>query len=211
MVHVHGVGLHGLSPPAAPLDLGNSGTSTRLLAGLLAGQPFASELAGDASLMRRPMRRVVEPLRQMQADIQCTSEGTLPIHIQGGKKLKAIDYALPVASAQLKSCLLLAGLYAEGTTCVHEPSPTRDHTERMLVHFSGALTRNDNTFVLPAVVNSGGGHYGPCGHIIGGLFHGGRLHESRWGDHALRRRCQSNPHRCDPNLARHGRRHHSIK
>ena len=147
-VLVHGVGLHGLSRPAAPLDLGNSGTSTRLLAGLLAGQPFACELVGDASLMRRPMRRVVDPLRQMQADIQCTSEGTLPIRIQGGKKLKAINYALPVASAQVKSCLLLAGLYAEGTTCVHEPSPTRDHTERMLLHFGGALTRKDNTICI---------------------------------------------------------------
>lgn len=147
-VLVHGVGLHGLSRPAAPLDLGNSGTSTRLLAGLLAGQPFACELVGDASLMRRPMRRVVDPLRQMQADIQCTGEGTLPIRIQGGRKLKAIDYALPVASAQLKSCLLLAGLYAEGTTCVHEPSPTRDHTERMLLHFGGALTRKDNTVCI---------------------------------------------------------------
>ena len=147
-VLVHGVGLHGLSRPAAPLDLGNSGTSTRLLAGMLAGQPFDCELVGDVSLMRRPMRRVVEPLRQMQADIHCTSEGTLPIQIHGGRRLKAIDYALPVASAQLKSCLLLAGLYAEGTTCIHEPSPTRDHTERMLLHFGGALTRKDSTVCI---------------------------------------------------------------
>ena len=147
-VLVHGVGLHGLSRPETPLNMGNSGTSTRLLAGLLAGQPFDSELVGDASLMRRPMLRVVEPLRQMQAGIHCTGEGTLPIHIHGGRRLKAIDYALPVASAQLKSCLLLAGLYAEGTTCVHEPSSTRDHTERMLLHFGGALTRKDSTVCI---------------------------------------------------------------
>lgn len=147
-VLVHGVGLNGLSRSATPLDLGNSGTSTRLLAGLLAGQPFACELVGDASLMKRPMRRIVEPLRQMQAEIQCTSEGTLPIQIRGGRRLKAINYTLPVASAQLKSCLLLAGLYAEGTTCIHEPFPTRDHTERMLLHFGGALTRKDSTVCI---------------------------------------------------------------
>ena len=147
-VLVHGVGLHGLQRPAYPLDLGNSGTSTRLLAGLLAGQSFACELIGDASLMRRPMRRVIDPLRQMHADISCTEAGTLPIRILGGQKLRAIDYALPVASAQLKSCLLLAGLYAGGTTCVHEPTPTRDHTERMLLHFGGRLTRDGNTVCI---------------------------------------------------------------
>jgi len=147
-VRVHGVGLYGLQHPAAPLDLGNSGTSTRLLAGLLAAQPFDCELIGDASLMKRPMRRVIEPLRQMQADISGTAEGTLPIRIHGGRKLKAIDYVLPVASAQLKSCLLLAGLYADGTTCVHEPFPTRDHTERMLRHFGGRLTSKENTVCI---------------------------------------------------------------
>ena len=147
-VLVHGTGLHGLAQPVSALDLGNSGTSARLLAGLLAGQPFDCELTGDASLMRRPMRRVIEPLRQMHADIHCTDEGTLPIRIHGGKRLQAIDYTLPVASAQLKSCLLMAGLYAEGTTCLHEPSPTRDHTERMLLHFGGGLTRNGNTVCI---------------------------------------------------------------
>jgi 3-phosphoshikimate 1-carboxyvinyltransferase len=147
-VLVHGVGLHGLSRPAIPLNMGNSGTSTRLLAGLLAGQPFDCELTGDASLMQRPMFRIVEPLQEMQADIHCTGEGTLPIHIHGGRRLKAIDYALPVASAQLKSCLLLAGLYAEGTTCVREPAATRDHTERMLLHLGGALTRKDSTVCI---------------------------------------------------------------
>lgn len=143
-VRVQGVGLHGLRAPASALDLGNSGTSTRLLAGLLAGQPFDSELIGDASLMKRPMRRVADPLRQMQAEISCSAEGTLPIRILGGRKLRAIDYELPVASAQLKSCLLLAGIYAEGVTCIREPVPTRDHTERMLRHFGGKLTCAEN-------------------------------------------------------------------
>ena len=147
-VQVHGVGLNGLSRPPSPLDLGNSGTSARLLAGLLSGQQFDCKLTGDASLLRRPMRRVIEPLRQMHADIRCSEDGTLPICIFGGHKLKAIDYVMPVASAQLKSCLLLAGLYAEGTTCVHEPSPTRDHTERILLHFGGKFARKENTVCI---------------------------------------------------------------
>jgi 3-phosphoshikimate 1-carboxyvinyltransferase len=131
-VVVHGVGLNGLQAPAQPLDLGNSGTSMRLLSGLLAGQAFDSELVGDSSLMSRPMRRVTAPLAQMGAEIDTTDAGTAPLKIKGGRRLQAIDYHMPVASAQVKSCLLLAGLYAHGRTCVHEPAPTRDHTERML-------------------------------------------------------------------------------
>ena len=131
-VVVHGVGLNGLRAPAQPLDLGNSGTSMRLLSGLLAGQAFDSELVGDSSLMSRPMRRVTGPLAQMGAEIDTTDAGTAPLKIKGGRRLRAIDYHMPVASAQVKSCLLLAGLYAHGRTCVHEPAPTRDHTERML-------------------------------------------------------------------------------
>jgi len=131
-VVVHGVGLNGLQAPAQPLDLGNSGTSMRLLSGLLAGQAFDSELVGDSSLMSRPMRRVTGPLAQMGAEIGTTDSGTAPLIIKGGRRLRAIDYHMPVASAQVKSCLLLAGLYAHGRTCVHEPAPTRDHTERML-------------------------------------------------------------------------------
>ncbi|MGW8311325.1 MAG: 3-phosphoshikimate 1-carboxyvinyltransferase [Thiogranum sp.] len=131
-VVVHGVGLNGLQAPAQPLDLGNSGTSMRLLSGLLAGQAFDSELVGDSSLMSRPMRRVTGPLAQMGAEIDTTDSGTAPLKIKGGRRLRAIDYHMPVASAQVKSCLLLAGLYAHGRTCVHEPAPTRDHTERML-------------------------------------------------------------------------------
>jgi len=131
-VVVHGVGLNGLQAPAQPLDLGNSGTSMRLLSGLLSGQAFDSELVGDSSLMSRPMRRVTDPLAQMGAEIDTTDAGTAPLKIKGGRRLRAIDYHMPVASAQVKSCLLLAGLYAHGRTCVHEPAPTRDHTERML-------------------------------------------------------------------------------
>lgn len=131
-VIVHGVGLHGLKPPAQRLDVGNSGTSMRLLSGLLAGQSFDTELVGDSSLMTRPMRRVTDPLAQMGAEILSNDAGTAPLRIRGGRRLRGIDYDMPVASAQVKSCLLLAGLYAGGRTCVHEPAPTRDHTERML-------------------------------------------------------------------------------
>jgi 3-phosphoshikimate 1-carboxyvinyltransferase len=131
-VTIQGVGLHGLQAPAQALELGNSGTSMRLMSGLLAGQSFDVKLSGDASLSTRPMRRVVEPLSRMGARIETTSAGTAPLVIRGGVALHGIDYAMPMASAQVKSCLLLAGLYADGTTCVTEPAPTRDHTERML-------------------------------------------------------------------------------
>jgi len=140
-VTIQGVGLHGLRAPAAALDLGNSGTSMRLLSGLLAGQPFDVTLTGDASLSSRPMRRVVEPLTQMGARIDTAADGTAPLHIHGGAALHGIEYVLPVASAQVKSCLLLAGLYAGGTTCVTEPAPTRDHTERMLQGMGYPLRR----------------------------------------------------------------------
>ncbi|WP_367026712.1 3-phosphoshikimate 1-carboxyvinyltransferase [Methylococcus sp. ANG] len=143
-LRIHGVGLHGLKPPAAPLDLGNSGTSMRLLSGLLAGQAFDVTLTGDSSLVRRPMRRVTEPLRSMGARIDTTEAGTAPLRITGGARLKGIDYRMPVASAQVKSCLLLAGLYAEGRTCVTEPAPTRDHTERMLAGFGYPVARDGN-------------------------------------------------------------------
>jgi 3-phosphoshikimate 1-carboxyvinyltransferase len=131
---VHGVGVDGLRGAAEPLDCGNAGTGMRLLAGLLAGQPFDSVLTGDASLSKRPMRRVVEPLSLMGAHIE--SEGGLPpLRIRGGRTLRGTDYTLPVASAQVKSALLFAGLYAQGETHVREPHPTRDYTERMLAAF----------------------------------------------------------------------------
>ena len=128
---VHGAGPDGLRAPADVLDLGNSGTAMRLMAGLMAGQAFGTTLAGDDSLNGRPMRRVIKPLEAMGASI--TSDGgTPPLTIQGGCELHGIDYELPVASAQVKSAILLAGLYAHGTVAVSEPAVTRDHTERML-------------------------------------------------------------------------------
>jgi 3-phosphoshikimate 1-carboxyvinyltransferase len=134
-VTVHGVGLHGLTAPANDLYVGNSGTSIRLLSGLLAGQRFDSVLAGDKSLSGRPMGRVAKPLAAMGAVIETEEDGTPPMKITGGAELKGIDYVLPMASAQVKSCVLLAGLYAAGETSVVEPAPTRDHTERMLKGF----------------------------------------------------------------------------
>jgi 3-phosphoshikimate 1-carboxyvinyltransferase len=151
-VRVRGVGLYGLKAPDGPLDMGNSGTSMRLLSGLLAGQRFSVTLVGDTSLTRRPMRRVTEPLALMGAHIETSPTGTAPLHIQPVERLQGIDYALPVASAQVKSSLLLAGLYAQGETCVSEPAPTRDHTERMLAGFGYGVRRAPGRACL-----SGGG------------------------------------------------------
>jgi len=136
---IHGVGLHGLKAPKQPLDMGNSGTAMRLMAGILAGQSFDSELIGDESLSKRPMKRVSDPLGAMGAVIATAEGGRPPLRIAGGRKLHGIDYQMPVASAQVKSCLLLAGLYAVGETSVTEPAPTRDHTERMLRGFGYAV------------------------------------------------------------------------
>jgi 3-phosphoshikimate 1-carboxyvinyltransferase len=131
---VHGVGLHGLREAARPLDCGNAGTGMRLLCGVLAGQAFPSTLVGDESLSRRPMHRVTEPLAAMGARIDARDGGLPPLHVVGGR-LRGIAYATPVASAQVKSAVLLAGLYAEGETDVREAHPTRDYTERMLAAF----------------------------------------------------------------------------
>lgn len=133
-VRVRGRGLGGLKAPAGPLDAGNSGTTIRLLSGVLAGHPFASRFTGDESLSRRPMKRVAEPLRLMGASVELSAAGTAPIDIKGGG-LKGIEYRTPMASAQVKSAVLLAGLHASGTTTVVEPAATRDHTERMLAAF----------------------------------------------------------------------------
>lgn len=141
-VLIRGVGRDGLQAPSVPLDVGNAGTAMRLLCGLLSGQPFASTLVGDASLSRRPMRRITDPLARMGADIATAEAGTAPLAIRPAPRLQGIDYAMPVASAQVKSCLLLAGLYADGDTCVSEPAVTRDHTERMLATF-GCPVRRD--------------------------------------------------------------------
>jgi 3-phosphoshikimate 1-carboxyvinyltransferase len=134
-LRITGVGLRQLQAPTAPLDCGNAGTGMRLMAGILVGQGFASTLIGDASLSRRPMRRVIAPLRLMGADIAGTEADTAPLRIRPALQLQGIDYQSPVASAQVKSCVLLAGLYAAGSTSVSEPEVTRDHTERMLRNF----------------------------------------------------------------------------
>ncbi len=147
-VIVDGVGMGGLLIPAAALNLGNSGTSVRLLSGLLSGLGIECELVGDESLMSRPMRRIVEPLQKMHASITCSEDGTLPIYIKGGASLTAIDFEMPVASAQLKSSLLLAALSANGRTCIHEPIATRDHTERMLRQFAYQLECEGRTITL---------------------------------------------------------------
>jgi 3-phosphoshikimate 1-carboxyvinyltransferase len=156
-VVIHGVGMHGLKMPDGPLDLGNSGTSMRLLAGLLAGQGLDLTLTGDASLSSRPMRRVTDPLALMGARVETTEAGTAPLRILPVSSLKAIDYELPVASAQVKSCVLLAGLYADGETCVTEPAPTRDHTERMLQGFGYELKKQGARVCL-----KGGGKLTAC-------------------------------------------------
>jgi 3-phosphoshikimate 1-carboxyvinyltransferase len=141
-VHIDGVGMSGFNAPVEPLDLGNSGTGMRLLAGLLCGQRFDSKLIGDASLSARPMQRIIEPLSLMGARIE-SSNGRPPLVIHGDCNLVGIRYSLPIASAQVKSAILLAGLYANGETTVIEPAATRDHTERMLKSM-GATLENDN-------------------------------------------------------------------
>ncbi|HHM05824.1 MAG TPA: 3-phosphoshikimate 1-carboxyvinyltransferase [Gammaproteobacteria bacterium] len=147
-VVIEGVGLTGLQAPPGELNLGNSGTSMRLLCGLLAAQPFEVTLTGDASLSKRPMKRVTEPLRRMGALIDTSPAGTPPVVIHGGARLRGINYAMPVASAQVKSALLLAGLYAQGRTCVTEPAPTRDHTERMLQAFGHPVEKSGATVCI---------------------------------------------------------------
>ncbi len=142
-LQVHGVGVDGLRTPAAALDVGNSGTSMRLLCGILAGAGIGATLTGDASLSRRPMRRVADPLAAMGAHIETGNDGTPPLHIAPGRPLHGIHYHMPVASAQVKSALLLAGLFADGRTTVREPAPTRDHSERMFAAFGVALETAD--------------------------------------------------------------------
>ena len=146
-VVIHGVGPEGFKAPAGPLDMGNAGTAMRLFMGLLAPQKFDSTLVGDASLMKRPMERVAVPLRLMNASIT-THGGLPPVEIKGGQDLRATEYELPVASAQVKSAVLLAALRADGRTKVIEPAPTRDHTERMLSAFGVEVLRSERTVAL---------------------------------------------------------------
>ncbi len=150
---IHGRGLWGLCEPEVVLDCVNSGTTARLLAGLLAGQRFHSVITGSAQLRQRPMARVVEPLRQMGADIAGRQDGRLlPLSVRG-RPLQGIEYTLPVASAQVKSCLLLAALYADGLTVVREPGPARDHTERMLTAMGVSVVRRGQTVIAEAPAN----------------------------------------------------------
>ncbi|MGH1461457.1 MAG: bifunctional prephenate dehydrogenase/3-phosphoshikimate 1-carboxyvinyltransferase [Neptuniibacter sp.] len=151
-VTIYGVGLDGLQEPPGPIYVGNSGTSMRLLSGLLAAQAFDTELTGDSSLTKRPMGRVADPLRLMGAEIETAENGRPPLHIKGAQSLNGIHYDMPMASAQVKSCLLLAGLYAQGETSVTEPAPTRDHTERMLKGFGYSVKQQGDT----AAVSAGG-------------------------------------------------------
>ncbi|MEE4161593.1 MAG: 3-phosphoshikimate 1-carboxyvinyltransferase [Woeseiaceae bacterium] len=144
---IEGVGRDGLAAPAADLDLGNSGTAMRLMTGLLAGQAFDSTLTGDASLSSRPMGRVIRPIEAMGGQI-ASRDGRPPLRVSGGRRLHGIEYALPVASAQVKSAVLLAGLYAEGSTVVTEPAITRDHTERMLRAMGVSVTGRDGRIGL---------------------------------------------------------------
>ena len=147
-VLVHGQGLHGLAAPSDLLNVGNSGTTIRLLSGILAPQPFSATLTGDASIQKRPMKRVMEPLSQMGAKIESLSgNGCAPLKISG-TPLKGIHYKTPVASAQVKSCILFAGMYANGATTVTEPVLSRDHSERMLEHFGARLTREGTAVTI---------------------------------------------------------------
>ena len=146
-VTIQGVGMNGLKEPRKPLNLGNSGTSIRLMSGLLSPQTFDSALCGDESLSSRPMGRVINPLQEMGADIS-GNDSKPPLVIKGGKQLSAIEYTLPVASAQIKSCLLLAGLYSEGTTSIIENGISRDHTERMLKGFGYDVISSPNKISL---------------------------------------------------------------
>ncbi|HEY2382667.1 MAG TPA: 3-phosphoshikimate 1-carboxyvinyltransferase [Terriglobia bacterium] len=146
-VTIKGRGLHGLEKPAAGLDAGNSGTTVRFMAGLVSGFSFETKFTGDESLSRRPMKRVIDPLRRFGASIEARDDNYLPLKVSGGR-LKPIDFTLPIPSAQLKSCVLLAGLYAAGTTLVYEPVPSRNHTELALAEFGARIRTSPNTIEI---------------------------------------------------------------
>jgi len=168
-VIVKGRGLRGLKPPKIAIDAGNSGTTARLLAGLLSGQSFSSTITGDESLRRRPMDRVITPLRKMGAHISGVQDKYLPLSIKGGA-LKGIDYFMPVASAQVKSCLMLATLYADSPSRIYEPAPSRNHTELMLQAFGGRLDINGNEITVYPVSQLYGQHVDVPGDISSAAF-----------------------------------------
>ena len=155
LVRVTGHGPRGLKSSWRALDAGNSGTTMRLLTGILAGQEFTTKLTGDGSLQKRPMKRVVGPLREMGADIRAKDDNFAPLEIKGAR-LHAIEYQMPMASAQVKSAVLLAGLYAEGVTCVTEPARTRDHTELALEEFGAAVERHGRTTKIHGLFGASG-------------------------------------------------------
>lgn len=194
---VHGAGLKGLRPSPIPLDCGNSGTSMRLLAGLLAAQPFTSLLQGDASLMKRPMERILKPLREMGANLSGLNQGDQifpPLKIEKTTHLQGITYTLPVASAQVKSCLLLAGLYASGATTVREKQATRDHTERLLQAFGCSLDIQQSAITLtPATVLSAQEIAVPGDFSAAAFFIVGASITP--GSHVILRQVGINPHR----------------
>ena len=194
-VRVQGVGARGLTPAAGALDMGNAGTAMRLMMGLLAAQPFGSTLIGDASLMRRPMERVAAPLRSMGALIR-THEGRPPVEIEAARALRAIHYPLPVASAQVKSAMLLAALSAQGRTRLTEPAPSRDHTERMLRAFGVQVAQGGRSARARGWPGAAGhAHRGARRFLLRGVLPGGRLPGRRAAAGTHQRRHQSDPHR----------------
>ena len=169
-VRIQGVGLQGLKTPEKAIDCGNSGTAMRLLAGILVGQPFNSVLIGDDSLMKRPMQRIIAPLIEMGAHIISNETGRAPLKIKGNRVLQGIHYKMPIASAQVKSCLLLAGLFAKGKTKVIEPVITRNHTENMLRHFGYKIVCKGNAVELEGGGRLSGTHIIVPGDISSAAF-----------------------------------------
>lgn len=202
---VHGRGLHGLQEPGDVLDCGRSGTSIRLLAGLLAGQSFVSILTGDPQLRRRPMGRIVEPLRRMGATVLGRDGGRLPPIVILGGALHGIDYMLPVASAQVKSSLLLAGLYGDGRTTLHVPGSVRDHTERMLVAMGCGLEIGDGQLTLEPGIPFGQWMWSYQGFLIGGIPDRGGSAGPRLGGAHSGRRGEPHSHRAAGHSSGDGR------
>ena len=202
---VEGVGAEGLREPETVLDAGNSGTAFRLLSGLAAGQPFLSIMSGDESLRKRPMTRIVDPLTRMGARIAGRSGGALPpLAIQGGG-LTGIEYEMPMASAQVKSAVLIAGLFADGLTTVAQPAESRDHTERML-RWMGADIDVDGLSVSVRSVGARVARRSCAGrHQLGGLLDRGRVRTSRGAHPGDERRLQPNTRRRGQNTGRDGR------
>ena len=215
-ITVHGKGLHGLSAPLNILDVGNSGTTTRLLSGILAGQKFESKLSGDESLNSRPMKRIIEPLTMMGANISSIlRNGCAPLYIAPGH-LHGIHYDSPVSSAQVKSCILLAGLYAEGETSVTEPSLSRNHTELMLKEFGAdirtlhSLSGTEATaYIKPYPKLYGQKIVVPGRYFFCGIFYRSRTDRSRFGN--IDRTCGDQPDqiRYFESMRRYGRRYHT--